>query len=106
MSGGVCGGRQWRTVCTGSQTRGAVCSQMGYIFEELELQITKELVQFALTAVQPPPVYRLVCTLEMLQEEMSSATELPVDIIQIANGIKSNVIDQDVYYTVTYHPAR
>ncbi len=32
----VCvGGRQWRTVCTtGSQElAGAVCSQMGYIFE-------------------------------------------------------------------------
>ncbi len=31
----VCmGGRRWRTVCTGSQEQaGAVCSQMGYIFE-------------------------------------------------------------------------
>ncbi len=31
----VCvGGRRWRTVCTGSQElAGAVCSQMGYIFE-------------------------------------------------------------------------
>ena len=31
----VCvGGRRWRTVCSGSQElAGAVCSQMGYIFE-------------------------------------------------------------------------
>ncbi len=31
----VCvGGKRWRTVCTGSQElAGAVCSQMGYIFE-------------------------------------------------------------------------
>ncbi len=30
----VCLGGQWRTVCTGSQElAGAVCSQMGYIFE-------------------------------------------------------------------------
>ncbi len=30
----VCvGGRRWRTVCNGSQLGGAVCSQMGYIFE-------------------------------------------------------------------------
>ncbi len=30
----VCVGGRWRTVCTGSQElAGAVCSQMGYIFE-------------------------------------------------------------------------
>ncbi len=32
----VCVGGRWRTVCTGSQElAGAVCSQMGYIFEGL-----------------------------------------------------------------------
>ncbi|XP_064397194.1 scavenger receptor cysteine-rich type 1 protein M160-like [Halichondria panicea] len=51
----VCVGGRWRTVCTGSQDlAGAICSQMGYIFEESTVINS-----------YPPgafPEYRLNCT--------------------------------------------
>ncbi len=68
-------GTQWRTVCTGSkELAGAVCSQMGYIFEGNGGSMTLLLIPLAIPSTGssvakpnkfPPgtfPEYRLECT--------------------------------------------
>ena len=93
----VCvGGRRWRTICTGSQKlAGAICSQMGYIFEGNRGSMT--LIQnytsltgsaVAVTNTFPHgafPEYRLNCTqlsntwhCSLVEQQCDSFVELGV----------------------------
>ncbi|XP_064397203.1 scavenger receptor cysteine-rich domain superfamily protein-like isoform X2 [Halichondria panicea] len=78
----VCvGGRRWRTVCTGSQElAGAVCSQMGYIFEGSSVGVTNSFPPGAFLE------YRLNCAqlsngawlYSLVKEQCDSFAELGV----------------------------
>ena len=96
----VCvGGRRWRTVCTGSQElAGAVCSQIGYIFEGNRGSITLLLTilytiknlytgsSVRVTNSFPPGEYRLNCAqlsngawhCSLVKEQCDSFAELGV----------------------------
>ncbi len=67
----VCDNKRWRTVCTGSQElAGAICLQMGYIFEGKSelinlLSTNDPSIESTVTNSFPPgafPEYRLNCT--------------------------------------------
>ena len=67
----VCDNKRWRTVCTGSQElAGAICSQMGYIFEGKSelinlLSTNDPSIESTVANSFPPgafPEYRLNCT--------------------------------------------